>query len=325
MVTYVPWGSRIFDENTLGTIIQIKEPPKQFQMRKIIVTIRGLLNVLAGGAADYQAEKMMFERLLKNLQFTLGSGNLLKNIKGYQSWYMTQVLYPNNSTFIGVADNAMLATGNSYEFLVSYVIPFEDVNTIMSDNTLLIPSKYEDIMLELEFNNITDITSAGDRPITITQGYMSVMIEQEKDVSRTPKDELREWSENIPFTVAGDLNIDLNRTDWIERMHFWTIADAHPDLLINHAANIVLDKQAGASTIMEGSLMGFIAIGAYDMSTVAVNGIPAVLPINMNPDHDLQKIFDGRTVSDWRAIIPVMLSGGTDAIELHYYGRRKAK
>lgn len=327
-----PWVTQAFDESAFGQTLQFVNFPKSYLIRKLYISISGTINVNAGGAADYVTGNLCIQRLIKAIRFRLGGSNLLKDIPGYAA-HWNKVLMEPSFFFADILqdEGRPLAVGDTAYFRLFTPLYFEDKNTFMSDQTLLSPKNYEDITLEIDIApDFASLCSVGDRPVTITGGRLSVILIKEQNPARPPRDELKEWISSTAVTSTGDLEIDLPRSRYIERIHVWAIENGSTTVsqtFIDGAQDMNIDVNDGEMSIYKGTMNDLSSIETLDSGAIMpwLGMGTDVLPINMNGSHDMVNVFDNRTSSKWKLIIPVIAPAPGDVRQIvtHYWGRNQ--
>ena len=322
MITLRPWGYTDFDASIFGSTLNIIDFPKQYNVPKIVVNVWGKIDITAGGAADYQIGPLFAQRFMKNIAFKLGSGNLLKDIPGYASYFESVYFFPVSIQLAFPQEGDWYAVGSSIMFSIYFNVMFNDYNTILSDQTALVPSLYEDLTLSMQFaDSLPSLCTAGDRPFNV-EGRISTMIIQENNPANVPNDQLREYTELKLIEKTGILEIDLPRASLIETIFVWFLEDGIPsNNPIVYNENWKIDVNNGELILYESIATDFVIAAAQDSNLIYnLNYSPVVLNLNMN--HDLTNIFDNRTASKWTLKLPVTYSAPvTREVLLHYLSR----
>lgn len=326
MIQLRNWFNTTFDENDLDSFITFNEFPKQYPVTRLNIIIRGTFDIAAGGVADYVTGRLLVPRLIKNLQFKLGGNNILKDLPGYVSWYNTIQMFPTNRIHNGITGN--MAQGNTYNFSCGWSIMFSDYDTIWSNQTMLIPSLYEDISLRLDISAMSELCISGDRPFTITNGRITGMIEQDTSQGPSPNDIMKEFTLVKTVTADEKMGIDLPTDSLITRINVSSIEDKFPSgnayaspeiewqLNVENNNLIFLDSTPWQLDFLESQNLGIINIFDFDESFIR--------PININQTHDLKNLFDSRKVTKWQLILPVDYDlAHTREILLHIISRQQ--
>jgi hypothetical protein len=323
MISLRQWEKRTLTDADLGTSLQFTNPSKQYPIRKINVVLKGLFTILAGGAADYVTNNLTFPRIVRNILFRTGGANILKDIPGYASYMQTNMWFPTDVITTFPASGTTLGVGATAYIQVPFSICFSDPDEMVArDGTILIPSRYEDILCQITLDTLGNVCASGDRPYTFA-GTISLMLEQEWDLGVTANDVLREWTKSV--TSTGVLEFDLPTGNLISRINEFQLTDGAPALFSNDLVKIELND--GATVLYEGDNDQFVLWNTEDMESINVveyyNGLT---PFNLNGNHGLNQMMDNRQLAKWKlkqnVIAPV--PPVTHDIVLHYIGRAKA-
>lgn len=332
MIQYKQWGSKPFSASELGTEIQITKMPKQFPVKKITITLRAKMVIGAGGGiVDYVIGKDFMQRIFKRIQFLLGSNNLLKDYPGYSNLYMGELHQPSNGTNVGfnLQEGDVLTVGDEAELITTHVIEFEDLNTLTGASTILMPSLYEDLQLNLQISPLSDLITAGDRDYTFN-GVLSIVLQQDTDLTAAVTDVLREWTQTVEITSTGTLEVDLPRSVVIEQIGIFPLENSVMSMnQLDTTKTISIDIENGTLILYDLYPQDIITqqlqdYSCDDMKLLFSGQATPFFQLNFDVNHDGYRMFDNRSVTKWTMKLPAIYNAlVTGQFLLHFIGRNQ--
>ncbi len=327
MILQKAWKSFNLSAATMGSTLTLDDLPRQYPIRRILLTFVGDLTITAGGTTDYVTNVQFAQSFIKRLKFKLGASNVLKSMTGYQCWIQNSLWHPHQFLVQGPDEGVTMAPAYNTPVVFNLIIDFADPSTIQGDSTILVPKLYEDLSLEVEFNELTDIGSGGDRPFTLTGTFNSMLI-LDTNLRLAPTDLLKEWTETKDVTSSGPFDFDLPRSSVIQQINIYPTErdQITASAIFNLASddNFQIDIESGTFFLIDADMFQMIYNAVIDMEAQNTIQKEFFIPVDLNPLRDMADIVNPTSplFKKWTARFPVLYPGATDPrIENHYTGR----